>query len=272
MFNPNIQPGEVVTNDDITRIFQCSPQGGMRRSKRTNSLVIVSDHTKAIYEDRWVNNILHYTGMGLTGNQSLSHAQNKTVNESRENGVEMFLFEVFEPRKYIFQGQVILAGEPYKETQPDIKGKNRAVWVFPLKLKEETTPGPIPEELFQRKVSLREKQVKTLSDSELQNKIRSVPHKSGTRQTVSTQYERSQYIVEYVKRQAKGICQLCEKPAPFSDKHGEPFLEIHHIEWFSRGGMDTLENTVALCPNCHRKMHILDRESDKKLLKEKVKN
>jgi 5-methylcytosine-specific restriction protein A len=270
MFNPNLKPGEIVNNEDICRIFQCSPQGGMRRSKRTNSLVIVSDHTKAIYEDRWVNNILHYTGMGLTGNQSLSHAQNRTVKESTENGVEIFLFEVFEPRKYIFQGQVILAGQPYKETQPDIKGNNRDVWVFPLK--EEETPGPIPEEVFQKKVRLREKQVKTLSDDELYNKILSVPRKSGVRKTITTQYERSQYIVEYVKRRAKGKCQLCGNPAPFFYKDGEPFLEIHHIEWFSKDGEDTLENTVALCPNCHRKMHILDLEPDKKLLKEKVKN
>ena len=31
-------------------------------------------------------------------------------------------------------------------------------------------------------------------------------------------------------------------------------------------GDDSLSNTVALCPNCHRKMHILDLESDKKIL------
>jgi len=47
---------------------------------------------------------------------------------------------------------------------------------------------------------------------------------------------------------------------------------VHHIEWLSRGGQDTIDNTAALCPNCHRKMHALDIESDKKLLKNKVKS
>ena len=39
----------------------------------------------------------------------------------------------------------------------------------------------------------------------------------------------------------------------------------------SRGGDDSLDNTVALCPNCHRKMHFLDLESDSKILLDKRK-
>lgn len=27
-------------------------------------------------------------------------------------------------------------------------------------------------------------------------------------------------------------------------------------------GSDTIENTVALCPNCHRKMHVLNSKKD----------
>ncbi|WP_249923569.1 HNH endonuclease [Paenibacillus odorifer] len=65
---------------------------------------------------------------------------------------------------------------------------------------------------------------------------------------------------------AKGICQLCACPAPFVDKKGEPYLETHHINWLSRGGHDTIENTVALCPNCHKKIHELDLESDVQIL------
>lgn len=50
--------------------------------------------------------------------------------------------------------------------------------------------------------------------------------------------------------------------APFIDAKGEPYLEVHHIIWLSHGGADTIENTVALCPNCHRKMHILQSADD----------
>ena len=53
----------------------------------------------------------------------------------------------------------------------------------------------------------------------------------------------------------------------FSDKEGKPYIETHHIDWLSKGGEDTIENTVALCPNCHRKMHIINSEKDVEKLK-----
>lgn len=41
--------------------------GGMRRSKTTNTLVIVSDYTKGIYHDKWIVGVLLYNGMGKNG-------------------------------------------------------------------------------------------------------------------------------------------------------------------------------------------------------------
>jgi 5-methylcytosine-specific restriction endonuclease McrA len=73
---------------------------------------------------------------------------------------------------------------------------------------------------------------------------------------------RNPYVAELAKRKAKGICQLCKNPAPFNDKDGKPYLETHHIVWISEGGEDTIENCTALCPNCHKKMHILNLKSD----------
>lgn len=87
-----------------------------------------------------------------------------------------------------------------------------------------------------------------------------------TRQTITNTYERSPIIAEYAKRRANGFCQLCDSPAPFKDKDGNPFLETHHIVWLSEGGEDTVENTTALCPNCHRKMHILNLKEDRNKL------
>ena len=59
-------------------------------------------------------------------------------------------------------------------------------------------------------------------------------------------------------------------PAPFADQAGEPYLECHHIEWLSKGGMDSADNCVALCPNCHRKMHTLNDPDDVNILKSRV--
>lgn len=80
------------------------------------------------------------------------------------------------------------------------------------------------------------------------------------------QVVRDPYIAEYAKRKANGICQLCGKMAPFNDKKGRPYLESHHIVWLSLGGEDSIENTAALCPNCHKKMHVVADSNDIEIL------
>lgn len=79
---------------------------------------------------------------------------------------------------------------------------------------------------------------------------------------------RNAYVAAYAKKKAAGKCQLCGQLAPFKDMDGEPFLENHHIIWLANGGTDTIDNTVALCPNCHRRMHILNQKEDVDLLLE----
>ena len=89
--------------------------------------------------------------------------------------------------------------------------------------------------------------------------------------TVQTKvYHRDPVIAAYVKKRANGFCQLCGIKAPFNDPNGEPYLECHHIDWLSNGGMDSIDNCVALCPNCHRKMHILNDPGDITLLKMRI--
>lgn len=83
-------------------------------------------------------------------------------------------------------------------------------------------------------------------------------------------YIRSVYIKEFARRVSNGICQLCEKEAPFLDKQGNPFLEVHHIHYLSKGGRDSIDNVVAICPNCHRKIHHLELKEDIKKIEEKA--
>ena len=266
-FEPGLKQGDVIYNNTLQEIFRCSSQGGMRRSRRTNSLVIISDYTRSIYEDRWEGDVFHYTGMGLEGDQSLDSRQNKTLAQSHVNGVSVFLFEVFIPKQYFYQGQVELAGSPYQEQQLDRNDNLRSVWVFPLKLAGQLKPALLPESIIVAKQDRSRKEAKRLKFEELQRKTSTLTGESGSRNAISTVYERNTYVAEYAKIRARGICQLCNCPAPFHDKNGEPFLETHHIVWLAKGGKDLPSNTVALCPNCHRKMHVLDLEEDKETLK-----
>ena len=132
-FKPPFEVGAIVSNAVMTEAFKVGNMGGMRRSKTTGTLVLISDNTKGLYHDKWHDGILHYTGMGIIGDQVLRDNQNKTLAESDTNGVEVHLFEVDTSGKYTYQGVVKFAGEPYQETQPDDNGDPRKVWIFPLK-------------------------------------------------------------------------------------------------------------------------------------------
>ncbi|MFW2567865.1 HNH endonuclease [Aliarcobacter butzleri] len=118
-----------------------------------------------------------------------------------------------------------------------------------------------------------EKRIKSLSSEELEKRIKQ-SQKESPEYTYSktTIYQRSPYIVEYVLRRANGICELCEQKAPFCKPNGEAYLEVHHIIQLAKGGPDTISNTVALCPNCHRKMHSLNKKIDIKKLESKAKS
>ncbi|EPK5952171.1 HNH endonuclease [Pseudomonas aeruginosa] len=265
-FTPPI-PGATLNNHELTSSFLCSGQGGMRRSKRTNTLVIVSNHVESLYDDRWIDDVLHYTGMGQTGPQSLDFNQNKTLRESPTNGVAVHLFEVFTKRVYTYIGEVVLAGNPYQEQQLDAEGNNRPVWVFPLRLKAGSLPE-IPDTTLKALEEIKEKKARYLSDAEVEKLAKQQGQtKVSTRNVSATQHQRSPWVAENARRRAKGYCELCDEPAPFKRKDGTPYLETHHIEWLANGGADTVENTVALCPNCHRKMHIVNNATDKKKLR-----
>lgn len=100
------------------------------------------------------------------------------------------------------------------------------------------------------------KRLKTISDAKL-NEL-AIAHNSQPRKTETSAlvFIRNPYVVEQAKRIANGICRDCGNLAPFLTKGtNEPFLEVHHIVPLSQGGEDTIENVVALCPNCHRQRH-----------------
>lgn len=64
-----------------------------------------------------------------------------------------------------------------------------------------------------------------------------------------------------------GCCELCGEPAPFINPDGTPYLESHFVDWLSEGGFAVPTNLIMLCPNCHKKVHVLkDKETKEKML------
>lgn len=139
-------------------------------------------------------------------------------------------------------------------------------WFFQLKL------FPVYEDKNDKKYISRSKKISTLSDEELLKRYEKNKNNKTSRQkgTKSSPYKRSEVVSELAKRRARGICELPNASgdyhkAPF-DVDGMPYLESHHVEWLSHGGEDVLENVVALCPNCHKKIHILNKTVDNQKL------
>lgn len=266
VLDPKLKIGETINNDRLCSIYKCSTQGGMRRSLKTNTLVLVSNHVKSIYDDRWIGDIFHYTGMGTKGDQSRSYSQNRTLDESQSNGVDMHLFEVDREGEYIYQGQVTLAGNPYQEDQTGEDDLIRKVWIFPLQLVI-GKPVLLNKSEFVKSQTSREKKARYLSTTDLEKRAKAARPTPGQRSVVSVEFERDPHVAAFAKRRANGHCQLCLQHAPFTNKAGEPYLETHHLQWLARGGADTTDNTAALCPNCHRRMHVVDHQDDVEKLK-----
>ena len=69
-------------------------------------------------------------------------------------------------------------------------------------------------------------------------------------------FKRNPDVVAEVLERATGVCESCGENAPFQRRaDGSPYLEVHHLVRLADGGEDSTENAIAICPNCHRKMH-----------------
>jgi 5-methylcytosine-specific restriction protein A len=69
-------------------------------------------------------------------------------------------------------------------------------------------------------------------------------------------YQRNPDVVAESLARSDGKCERCKNKAPFNRlKDGTPYLEVHHVIRLADGGLDVLDNTLAVCPNCHRELH-----------------
>lgn len=101
---------------------------------------------------------------------------------------------------------------------------------------------------------VRRAQVDTREDR--QNRIKRAKKFPKQVKITTTTYQRNADVIAEVLGRANGICEKCGATAPFirvSD--GTPYLEVHHKIRLADGGEDTVENAIAVCPNCHRELH-----------------
>lgn len=84
-----------------------------------------------------------------------------------------------------------------------------------------------------------------------------------SKKSTVTLIDRDPNVKAWLLVNSNGVCENCNKNAPFISTTGIPYLEVHHVKRLADSGPDIPENAVALCPNCHKSLHY---GTDKELL------
>jgi predicted HNH restriction endonuclease len=137
----------------------------------------------------------------------------------------------------------------------DIKpfGKIRKYWMLDLQEVDFlNNSNPSEESDFEKEIAKSIKDSPILRKNRL-NKASKIPEKI---QITSIGFKRNPDVVAEVLLRAKGVCEKCNKNAPFiRKKDNTPYLEVHHKIMLSDGGKDSVKNAIAICTNCHRELH-----------------
>lgn len=143
-------PADVYTHEEVYRSLGVGNAGGIRFSIDSNgriqrAVLLTSVPTGRIsgenpYHDRVEGDVLVYTGAGQEGNQALGGA-NKRLLEQATEAFPIYCFQLLGnrrnkdlgPKRWCFLG---LLGylRHYKETQIDIRGIPREVWIFEFRV------------------------------------------------------------------------------------------------------------------------------------------
>ncbi len=121
-----------------------------------------------------------------------------------------------------------------------------------LRQMPELAPTTNPAELEARSAIVRE-QMRATDTADVPPAGNRTPAR---RNAASVTYARDPEVHAWVLENAAGHCECCGRPAPFLGADGLPFLEVHHVKRLASQGPDVIENTVAVCPNCHRESHL----------------
>jgi 5-methylcytosine-specific restriction protein A len=71
---------------------------------------------------------------------------------------------------------------------------------------------------------------------------------------------RNKQLVQELREMYSGNCQICLWNPRAS--YGKELCHGHHLHWLSRGGADSIDNMVLVCPNHHAAIHMCDAPFD----------
>lgn len=232
---------------DIHTRFGGQQQGGIITPTRYPLVIIITGEEGLAhgYADRTrADGVFDYFGEGQVGHMQLQRG-NLAIAAHAAEGKSLLLF-----RKTAdglrFAGEMVYE-KHHLETAPDREGNQREAIVFELR-----PLNAIVEIIENEPDAPQTKSIDELRELALAATIASP---TATATVARNVYQRSRDVRNYVLARAVGHCEGCQTAAPFIRKDGTPYLEPHHIRRVSDGGPDDPAFVIALCPNCHRRVH-----------------
>ena len=170
----------------------------------------------------------------------------KHIDKIRYDGYELLIFKI-KLRKNIHGETVANGYDPIIEKRRLVFNDDEVFRAVPIEILYE-----IHEEKFRGEVS----KSSNYSPEERRKRLKEAAVKPKKIMVSTYIYERNPDVVAEALFRANGRCEKCLSLAPFKRKSdGSPYLEVHHKKPLAEGGDDTVKNTIALCPNCHRAAH-----------------
>jgi|ERR1039458_662277 5-methylcytosine-specific restriction protein A len=200
------------------------------------------------YANQWLvpGEKLKYYFFAIKGKFGPKYKFNSAVRES--DSTPIFVFVKCDDGSFTLQGIFRYVAE-HQDTD--------GAWWFELDKRDSTSqPYQVTDQEYSAELDAKVKQASADSGEARRgrlSKANPVPRKVLVQ---STNYARNADVIAEVLERANGVCEQCQQPAPFRRKSdGTPYLEVHHIIQLARDGEDTVENAIAVCPNCHRHRH-----------------
>ena len=247
--------GDYISTGLLMNVFGVTYRGSLRRNINKNLVVIIVKRNEShnyITDDF----VIHYKA---TGN-SFEYRTSKVVVQSLKNNTRLFLFETWGNNKYYFFGEVELTHIPEIDKNGDS--------YFELKRKNNNSKTILDVEGYGVPINSDVWSIKCLCKESRETALHLPPL---LKNVSSSTIGRDKQVICVAKERAMGKCDLCGS-TPFKTDKGIPYLECHHIIHIANGGPDRVYNVVALCPNCHRKMHYKTDKNNYESIKMRLKS
>lgn len=239
---------------DLHAKFGGQGQGGISTPARFPFIMIFTGDsgTEFGYRDGWQNDgSFYYTGEGQEGDMRFIKG-NKAIRDHVLDGKDLHLFEYVRTGYVKYIGQMQHVGHHTRRSH-DGKGQDREAIVF------EIIRVGILNESFADDTEV--PQTNALQDLR-RAALATATDQSTLSERILQTRKRSTAIRLYALGRAQGVCEACNKPAPFLTTEKVPYLEVHHLRRLSDGGPDHPEWVAAICPNCHRRAHYASDSSE----------